>query len=245
MVSITGKSQGQILSSNPFPAKQGSLFSAGFGLTFPSGDLANRFGMNQSIEAAYKYKTLSNWTFGVQYNWLFGNNVKELTMLDSLIGASGEIIDKDGVFSVLRISQRGHMGFVTAGKILPFKSVNKNSGLYLEAGIGALIHKIDIMAPPATVPQLNGEYAKGYDRLTGGWAFKQFIGYQNLSPDRRTNFIAGVEFIQSPSNSLRAYQFDLMGQDLNDRLDLITQLKIAIILPVYTKKAGDEEYFFD
>lgn len=243
-ISWGNSSQAQILSSNPFPARQGHLVSAQFQLTFPGADLADRFGQNQSIGVDWRYKTKSNFTFGLEYNWMYGSNVKELVMLDSMIGESGEVIDKDGVFSVIRINQRGHNGFIKVGKIVPL-GVNKNSGLFFELGAGVLYHKIDVMAPEATVPQLNGEYAKGYDRLTGGWAFKQFIGYQNLAPNRRANFIIGFDFMQARTESLRPYNFDTREADTKQRLDLIYAIKLGITLPVYTKKVEDEEFYFD
>jgi hypothetical protein len=240
----TKSAKAQILKNDPFPSKQGHLVSAQFQVTSPAGDLADRFGVNQSIGIDWKFKTKTNLTFGIEYNWMFGNNVKELVMLDSLIGNSGEIIDKDGVFSVIRINQRGHNGFIKVGKIFPL-GANKNSGILVDLGFGFLVHKMDVMAPPATVPQLNGEYAKGYDRLTGGWATKQFVGYQHLAPNRRANFIIGFDFIQAYTSSLRNYNFDTREVDDKKRLDLVSSFKIGITLPIYTKKAGEEEYFFD
>lgn len=238
-------SAAQLFNPNPFPLKKGHLFTANFGYTIPQADLADRFGNNQALGLTWRYKTGSNVTFGLEYNWLYGKNVNELTMLDSMIGESGEIIDKDGVFSVVRINQRGHSGFVTAGKLFPFNSPNKNSGLFLQAGFGLVVHKIDIMAPSATVPQLNGEYAKGYDRLTGGYAFKQFIGYQNLSPDKRTNFLIGIDFMQARTSSLRNFDFDTRMRNDQNRLDLMISLRIGLTLPIYTKNSDEDEYFFD
>jgi hypothetical protein len=236
--------QAQIIKNNPFQEKQGHLVSAQFQVTAPGGDLGKRFGVNQSIGVDWRYKTKNNITFGLEYNWMFGNNVKELVMLDSLIGPSGEIIDKDGKFSVIRITQKGHNGFIKVGKIFPLNA-NKNSGIVVDLGIGFLVHKFDVMAPEATVPQLNGEYAKGYDRLTGGWAMKQFIGYQHLAPNRRANFIVGFDFVQASTQNLRNYNYDTRENETARRLDLVSSFRIGITLPIYTKKAGDEEYYFD
>lgn len=228
-----------------FAKKQGYLFDIQYNIQTPKGDLEDRFGWNSAIGIGARYKFESGWTFGTQYQWMFGNQVKELNMFDSILGPSGEIIDKDGLFSVIRLNQRGHTLTANGGKLFPLLKRNKNSGIYVEAGVGFMLHRIDIFASTLSVPQVTGDYEKGYDRLTGGLAFNQFIGYQHLDPKKRVNVQVGFSFQQAFTKSLRTVDFDTRTYNDAKRTDLLNGFRIGIMVPVYTKKLDEEEFFID
>jgi hypothetical protein len=120
-----------------------------------------------------------------------------------------------------------------------------NSGILLSGGAGFMQHRIDIIASQVTIPQVNGEYEKGYDQLTYGFATKQFIGYQYLVDKNRYHFRAGIEFNQGFTEGRRTWDFNANKSALGKRLDTTTALKIGIIVPVYTKAKEDEEFFID
>ncbi len=228
-----------------FVPKQGYLFDVQYNIQNPGGDLADRFGWNSAIGIGARYKFESGWTAGVQYNWMFGNNVKEVNMFDSILGPSGEIIDKDGLFSVIRLNQRGHVMTFNGGRLFPMLKHNRNSGIYIEAGAGFMLHRIDIFASSLTVPQVTEAYEKGYDRLTGGYAFAQFIGYQHLDPKKRVNIQAGFSFQQAFTKSMRTVDFDTRTYNDQKRVDLVNGFRIGIMIPVYTKRLEEEEFFID
>ena len=52
------------------------LISPAGGVCFPGGDLVDRFGVNGALGGSFMIKTRKNWLYGVQYDFLFGNNVK-------------------------------------------------------------------------------------------------------------------------------------------------------------------------
>lgn len=242
---MLGIAQAQLLKYRPFESKQGFLITPTYGYQKPEGDLAKRFGNSSSIGLDVRYKTESNWLFGFEYNWMFSRNVLETGMFDTIIGSTGQIIDQDGLFSVYRFNERGHTFFLKGGHIIPFNKVNKNSGILVEAGFGFMAHKIDIFSSTVKIPQLAADYLKGYDRFTGGWAAKQFLGYQNLDPKKRINFYIGMEAIEGWTHSLRSYDFDTRMKDTRKRFDMVWGLKLGVSIPIYTKDPNEEEFFTD
>lgn len=230
--------------TTPFEAKRGFFVTVEYGYHLPGMDMKERFGGNSTIgfDADFKYE--NNWTYGFGYHWMFGRNVNDRDMFEELIGWEGQIIDQDGMFSVIRFNQRGHMLDAHGGKIFPIGK-NKNSGIVINAGLGMLWHRIDIQASTAKVPQITGDYEKGYDRLTGGLALNQFIGYQFLDPKKQVNFRIGFSATQAFTKSMRSYDFDIMGYRDGKRLDLLTGFKAGLIIPVYTKDPDEEQFFTD
>ncbi len=230
---------------NFFESKQGFLFDMSYTVHRPYGDMATRFGVNSAIGIGANYKTKNNWQFGAQYQWLFGQSVKQTNMLDSIAGPSGQILDNQGNIAVIRFFERGHTGYLQASKLIPLLANNRNSGLLFQAGAGFMLHRVYIYSSTTTVPQLSDEYKKGYDRLSGGLALKQFVGYQHLDPKKRINIVVGIEFQQGFTHSLRSFNYDTRVSDFQKRKDLLIGPKIGLILPFYTKKKSDEEFFTD
>ena len=158
LIAFSGVVQAQ--QKTVFPKKQGYLFDVQYGVQSPKGDLAERFGWNSTLNFGARYKFESGWTAGFKYNWMFGNNVNETGMFDSILGPTGEIIDKDGRFSVIRLNQRGHTLTMNGGRLFPILKNNKNSGILLDVGFGFMLHRIDIFASSLTVPQITEDYEK-------------------------------------------------------------------------------------
>ena len=94
-----------------------------------------------------------------------------------------------------------------------------------------------------TAPQLSGDYEKGYDRLTAGFTLSQFVGYQNLSNRRISNYYIGIELTEGFTRSMRDYDFDRMAPDSQSRLDLMIGIKAGWILPLYGRAPKDYYYY--
>ena len=228
-----------------FEPKQGFLIDMSYGIHRPAADMALRFGPNSSLGLGVNYKTKGNWIFGLNYQWLFGQNVWETNMLDSIAGPDGHILDELGTIAVIRFFERGHTGYAQAAKLIPVTKRNRNSGIYLQAGAGLMIHRVYIFSSTTTVPQLSDEMKKGYDRMAAGFSLKQFIGYQHLDPVKRVNVLAGIEFQEGFTNPMRSYDYDLRKAETGRRMDILIAPKIGLIIPIYTKKRSDEEFFTD
>ena len=223
--------------------RDSSLFNphvtVGYGYSTPEGDLANRFGNNGSIEVGLNVKSKKNWYYGVQFNYLFGNRVHEPNLLSNLLTDRGEILDEDGQISTLFIQERGFNVFLQGGKILPIIGPNKNSGLLITAGVGLLQHKIRIEHQEAKITQLEGDYLKGYDRLTNGLSVHQFIGYYHLSNNRLVNFYIGAQATEGFTQSRREWNLDTQTQDKEKRLDMLFGLRAGWILNLYQRAPND------
>lgn len=217
---------------------------ATFGFQVPGGDLADQFGPSFTIGADILVKTNKNLLLGAEGNFLFGGSVKnQEDILGGLLTSEGWIIDQYGSPGELFLYERGYSVMVKLGKVFAVVGPNPNSGLFVTVGGGYLWHKVRIENIEGTVPQVMGDYKKGYDRLSGGPALAECIGYMHYSNNRRINFFAGLEFQQAWTSSLRPYDFNRMDKDDSRYLDLLFGLKLGWMFTLY-KKSSDSYYFY-
>ncbi|MFY0644064.1 MAG: hypothetical protein JXR19_06330 [Bacteroidia bacterium] len=224
-------------------ATKGFLFSPHWAYQKVGGDLKERFYDFNSIGLGVDYKTKKNFYFGVDYDWYYGDRVKDSTIFDGIRGPSGFIIDQNGDFSVIRLRIKGYYGTVNIGYMIPLFDNQPSSGIMLMLGGGVMQHKIDIYSSQITIPQINGEYEYGYDRMAYGFSMKQFVGYQYLVTHNKFHFRAGVEFNQGFTQGRRTWNFSTNEPGTEKRFDQTTVFKFGIIVPVYTKDREDEEFF--
>lgn len=222
----------------------GLLVRLSYGGHAPGGDLKNRFGPAFGVGSGLDFiSSKSNWIAGLDFSYYFGSDVKE-DVLASLRTPEGFIIGNNRTYSDIQLRMRGYYAGGHVGKLIGLGFANPRSGIRLTLGAGLLQHKVRIQDDPqSAVPQLSGEYKKGYDRLSNGLAFTEFIGYQVLSIDRRVNFYAGLEFTQGLTMSRRDYDFDTRAKDETERLDLLIGIKVGWILPIYFGREADEIYY--
>lgn len=218
------------------------LVAVHFGGQLPGGDLAKRFGPALNAGGSFLYKTKRNLVFGVESNYFFGKNVKE-DITSSLKSSAGFVLDNDGYPADLRITERGVGVHVVGGKIFKFLSANPNSGLMFTVGAGFLQHKVHLYDAQQRIAAVRGDLRYGYDRLTTGYSFSQFIGYLFLSENRLANFYAGFEFYQARTKSIRKFNYDTGLPDEQPRTDLIYGFRLGWILPLYKKKPKEYYYF--
>ena len=210
----------------------------------PGGDVAERYGNNSTIGGGFKVKTKKNFIFSLDYNFIFGNDVKNVSSVLSMVEThDGFIIDGNGTYALYAVYERGHNMNFSFGKILPVLQVNPNSGLMIYGGVGYLLHRLKIDNQHRTAPQISDDYALGYDRLTGGVALNQFVGYFYMGNSRILNFYAGFEFHQAFTKSRRDYIFDLKKKDKNTYTDLFFGIKVGWMIPVY-KRAPNKYYYY-
>ena len=223
----------------------GFLFTPTWSYQKAGGDLKERFYDFTSVGISIEYKTQSNFQFGFDYDWYYGNHVKDSTLFESITASSGQIIDQNGNYSVVRLSILGNYVSAKCSYVYPIVKSMENSGIIVSLGLGVMQHKINIFSSQVSIPQINGEYEKGYDRLTYGFATKQFIGYQYLVNSNKLHFRVGVEFNQGFTQGRRTWNYNTNSSGLDKRFDATTAFKIGLIVPVYTKHKDDEEFFIN
>jgi hypothetical protein len=219
------------------------MFHGFYGYQWPGADMADRFGSNSVIGPGFMWKTAGNWIWGAEYNFMFGQNVDQgFGLLRSLINSDGDIINADGVPSVVSMFERGQTIGVKFGKLIPVLSPNPNSGLFITVSPGFMMHKIRIEVKDENTPQLKDDYKLGYDRLCSGFYLSQSVGYMFFGNSRLFNFYVAFEVFEAWTSNYRQYNFDEQAPADEKRFDLLCGPKVGWIIPL--RKRMPKEYYF-
>jgi hypothetical protein len=220
------------------------FFYGFYGYQWPGGDMAEQFGSNSTVGPGFMVKTRSNWLFGAEYNFLFGNNVKNgLDILDGMMTSDGNVISGDGTPALVALFERGYSVGAKFGKLIPVSKSKKNSGIFITAGLGYLSNKIRIEVENQSAPQLKGDYKRGYDRLSGGLMLSQSVGFMYFGKRSLLNFTLSVEAFEGFTKPYRDYYFDLMAPAPEGRrFDFLIGPKIAWMIPL--RQRGVKEFYY-
>ncbi|MDR1112843.1 MAG: hypothetical protein LBL18_03680, partial [Bacteroidales bacterium] len=185
------------------------MIGANFSTLFPFGMMRDTFKLNLNLGGLLMVKTKTNWTFDLNFNYFFASDVRHPnTVLSNLVDENGIILDGNGLQSTIYMEGRfWHIG-AGFGKIIPFDRW-RNSGLWLHCDFGYFEHKIRIKEPDDAVPQILGDYLKGYDQKSGGFSMSQFVGYLFMRRNRVGNFYIGIEVYEMWTKPLRNYIFNV------------------------------------
>lgn len=240
MFLTTFGSKSQAQSSNSIEA--GQFFAVGFSFAsyIPGGDLADRFGNHFGLAVNPQFKTKTNWIFSANGQFLFGNDVIQPNLLANLKSEKGELLDEDGQIATIINFQRGMTFSLRAEKIFALNpQKNPNSGIIIGVGLGFIQHKIRIEHQNNRMPQIEGDYEKGYDRLTNGTLLEQNIGFYHISRRKLTNFRVELVFNQGFTQSRRDFNFDDGAKDSKKRIDLYNGIRLTWLLPLYRRMANE------
>ena len=219
--------------------------SAAYAYNFPFLDWAKMFKGHSSISANLGLKTVSNWTFDVNYSYFFKNAVRDPAyVLGNLINSSGLIISSSGVSTSVSAEQRGWSITFNTGKIFPVLPHNKNSGIWLKVSAGYMEYKYKLGNLENDVPQLAKDYVKLYDNKSRAFVCSQFFGFFYMSRFRMLNFYGGVEVSEIWGKSIRGFFMPLNGPDLNTKFGLQVGLKFGWLIPLYEKRKISKVYYF-
>jgi len=212
-----------------------------YGANWTGGDLADRYGFLNHVGAVAGYKTSRNWFFGVDGNFIFGDKVRMTGIFDNLTDSYGNITDVNGNIADVMVFARGFNVNLAVGKIIPVTSGNKNSGIFIHAGGGYLLHKMRIETTHQVVPPIELDYKKGYDRLSVGFNTHQFAGYAFISPKGLISFYGGFYAQQGFTKNQRDIFFDQPDVPVSKalRTDLQYGLKVGWFIPIYKRQPKD------
>jgi hypothetical protein len=163
--------------------------------------------------------------------------------MSNILDDEGYFITNQGSRQSVEVLERGWAIGLMAGKIFPFSKTNTNTGILALTGVGFLQHKINIYDADKIVPQLAGDYRKGYDRLTNGIYLEQFVGYNHLDKNGYFNFHIGFNLMAGFTRGRRDYLYDVRRADDQPRLDLLFGIRGGWYVPLFRKKS--EEVFFE
>lgn len=240
----TATAQDDLFGTPKREAKKGLLISLNGNFDIPAGDMAKRFGLSYRVGPSMQYKTKKNWIFGAKADFILGDNVKEEGLLRNLVAADKTVLTNDGYRGKIEIYQRGYMVGLQAGKIINISKSNPDNGILLLSSAGFIQHKINIVTRNAgEVPQLQGEYKKGYDRLANGVFVEQFVGYAHFSNNGLINFNIGLDVMAGFTQGRRDYLLDVQRPGNESRFDMLFGIRGGWVIPAFKRKS--EEIFFE
>lgn len=225
------------------PVHKGFLIGANGDVDLPGADMAKRFGISFRLGPSLLYKTEGNWLFGAKSDFVFGNKVHEDSLMYNISDQYGGFISSSGERIGVQIYERGYVIGLEAGKIIPMSKSHPDDGWLIMTGAGFIQHKISIFDKDKTIPQVRGDYRKGYDRLTNGWYLEQFVGYNKLDKRGLLNFHIGLDIMAGFTQGRRDYLFDVMRKDDAKRIDLLFGIRGGWYIPLFKKKS--EEIYFE
>jgi len=220
-----------------------SAFTFNYNYQIPTADLANTFGNNSAIGASYFSETANNLFYGIEGNYMFGNNVKDSTLFDNISTSTGGVIDAAGHYANINLLQRGFDAHIFAGYAFHFTE-NNLSGIYLSQGFGYMQHQIFIDTKNQNIPQLNEEMKKGYDRFSNGFSTKFSADYKYYHKKGKFQISSGVNYTMAYTKIQRAYDFANKEHYSSKRKwDQLLGFKVEVIIPIHRKNEEEFHYY--
>ena len=215
-----------------------------YGLSSPTNSLAERFGLLNNLGFNAGYKTKKNWFFGSDINFFFGNQIKTGDIFGNLRDSYGNISDVNGDVGVVLLYSRGYNANLSFGKIFPILGSNPNSGIFIQGGAGYMQYHIRVETNKQVIPEVELDYRKGYDRLTGGLTTHQFLGYAYMANSGAINLYAGFYFLQGFTHNQRNIFFDQPTVPVSKslRYDNLYGFRFGWVIPIYKSKPKDFYY---
>ena len=209
-----------------------------------SGAIEESYGNNHSVGAEFSFKLKNNFIFGLNFGYMFSDNLKSSsTYFGKIINSNGYVIDGNGQYTEVYLYERGYNFQLTAGYQFNFWSPNPNSGFFVQAGAGFMEYQTRIENKDKTANAINGEYAKMYDRLRNGFMTSQMVGYRYMSKKNLTNFYGAIELSQAFTNNRRNYNADLTPEQQGKKLDMLISFKLGWVIPFYGRAPKDYYYY--
>ncbi len=184
-----------------------------YGAQTPVLDMKNRFGtsLRTTVVLAYQpSKKRSVWSAAGFFQ--FGALVKE-HVFSNLLTPEGYLIGNDKNPAVIQLRQRAWFLGLGRGWRFNNKSVFLQR-LNVDMYGGFFQHKIRIQDDPSrVVPQISGEYRKGYDRLSNGPGALLNFSYNPTAKPLLTRFVVGIDLFASPTWNRRPVNFNTGVKD--------------------------------
>lgn len=227
-------------------SKKGFILTGNASFDIPGADMSNRFGVSYRLGPGFLYKTKNNWLVGAKFDFIFGNKIKEDSLMCNIVdkynksgGVVYEFINQDGQRIGVPVYERGYATGISFGRIFTINKYHPDNGIMALASAGFMQHKITIYDKDKSVRQLRDNYLKGYDRLTNGSFVEGYIGYVYFSGSHLINFTLGVDALFGFTQGRRDYLYDVARPDTKQRLDILFGLKGAWYIPLFRRKTED------
>ena len=222
--------------------RNGIYLSAYYGIHWPAGDLADRFGHNFAAGAGLELLKNQKWVYGIEGQFLFGKEVNE-NVAGGIVDDRGILINASYNLADIDVKERGVHIFGKVGRIHDFWGEDNISGIKWTFGVGYLQHKIRLKDSQNAVPFFEDDYIKGFDRLTAGISLTQFVGYQYLDHRGRLNLFCGAELTEAFTKSQRGLSYSTKTIDDDARLDLLVGFKAGIQITIKSFRPQEDIWY--
>lgn len=243
ITAIHSFAQDDLFGTEKMKPRQGVVFGVNGNFDIPAADMADRFGASYRVGGSVMYKTKKNWMFGPKIDFVIGSQINEDSLMINMRDDGFQLINQDGQRMQVQILERGYMIGLQAGKIFNTSKKNSDIGILVMTGAGFMQHRINLFDKDQTIPQLRGDYKKGYDRLTNGLYIEQFVGYNYFDNLGALNFYIGLDIAAGFTQGRRDYLFDVMHADDKSRVDILFGIRGGIYIPIFKRKS--EEFYFE
>ena len=200
------------------------------------------YGNNSAIGLSY-LTNKNDLLFGLDANFMFGNNVKNDSIL-RLIGVDNLLlINANGELDEVLLYERGANAHLLFGKSFRFEEKHL-SGIYVYGGLGYLQYKTRLETNKTYLPQIDEEYIKGYDNFTNGISTKICVDFMHFDKKTSVNYHIGLEFLNAFTKNRRAYNFS-NGTVIDNslKIDQLIGLKFGIIIPI--QRNNEEKFHYN
>lgn len=219
------------------------VLSANVGFCYPMGDLGRRYNFFGQAGSAFTVKFKNNLLLSIEGLILFGEGYKGADPLRMIVNSNGTITNMYGQPAEFARGMRGMQFASKIGYIFSGLAHNPNSGITISLGGGFFQSKYWIDQRGNNVPQIMGDYVKGYDKMSNGFALTQFIGYTYFHNKNFWNFFVGIEFTEAWTQSRRRWDFTLMSRDNASYTDIMTSIKVGWIISFIRRESEDIYYY--
>lgn len=222
---------------------QQSAFTFSYNFQLPFGELSKKFGSSSSIGSSYFFETSRNYLYGIEANFLFGDNIKVDNIFDNISTSSQNIINAEGQYANINLMQRGVDSYLFSGYVIHTKK-NTSNGFYIYQGIGYIQHKIFIDTKNQNIPQLNENMKKGYDNFSNGLSTKFSVDYRYYDRNNKFQISIGINYTIASTKIQREYNFnEEIPYPKNRNTDMLLGFKVDVIIPVNRKNTEEFHYF--
>ena len=203
-------------------------------------DMADKYGVSSALGLDFMQITSANFVWGLGTQFVFGNDIKDTTLLDHLMDDRGNIFGENGEISSITLFERGYHFSVKGGYFHAISDNNK--GLIALGGLGFMQHKTRIQVESNNVPNLEDEHLKMYDGLSNGFSVSLFVGWMHMSEKGKGHFYAGFDFTNGFTQNRRSYNYNTNGPITTPRNDLLMGIKLGWVIPI-SKRSTQEFYY--
>jgi len=220
-----------------------TTLSANVGFCYPMGDLGNRYNFFGQAGSSFMMKFKNNISLSAEGLVLFGEGYKGDDPLRLILNSNGTLTNEYGQPAEFSRGMRGMQITTKVGYIFSKYAHNPNSGITFSLGGGFFQSKYWIDQRGNNVPQIMGDYVKGYDKLSNGFALTQFVGYTYFHNKNFWNFFIGVEFTEAWTQNRRSWDFTLRRRDDSRYNEFMATIKAGWIISFIKREAEDIYYY--